>query len=310
MPRTVIPGKRWIKVLTRPKTLVIDPLALNERLVYSYLVSRVGTRRTYSQRRLSRYLQLNKNAFPKIKDNLVKHGLIGVNPQGRWFARTPDGEAASWFNKSKPDDSEWHQQYAYWRYYLPTPAIPLTFRHLAVYSLICSFGKFNGVSGLVKMLNISRPTVQAAIKQLVKHNLIIRQDNWLIARTPSSEKLSWFQDIGKFATTQSLVLKPGTALERRMKEYGISSGEISVTRKLLAEMTDINMYDPEHIRVLLDKAKAKHNPNKHAGKSPGALFIYMLKDYKADLAKSVEAERMAEMNRPHDYREALPGDNE
>jgi predicted DNA-binding transcriptional regulator len=298
MPKTRMPEKRWIKMLTRPKTLVTDPLGLNERLVYSYLVSRVGTRRTYSQRRLSRYLGLNKNSFTKIKAALLKYELIGVNPQGRWFARQPEGEAAGWFLQHKHETGEWHQEYAYWRYYLPTATNPLPYRHLAVYSLISSFGKFNGVSGLAKMLNITRPTVQAAIKRLVKENLVLRQDNWLIARLPEKEKLGWFQDVGKFAATQSLVLKPGTALERRMRDYGMTSGEISVARKLLAEMVAITMYDQDKVRALLEKAKAKHNPALHPGKSPGALFIWFLKEYKAELARYAAVERMAEANRP------------
>lgn len=298
MPRTRMPEKRWIKMLTRPKTLITDPLGLNERLVYSYLVSRVGTRRTYSQRRLSKYLGLNKNSFSKIKAKLLKYELIGVNPEGRWFARQPEGETAAWFLRHKHDTGEWHQEYAYWRYYLPTATNPLPYRHLAVYSLISSFGKFNGVSGLAKMLSISRPTVQAAIKRLVRENLVVRQDNWLIAVLPQKDKLAWFQDVGKFAATQSLVLKPGTALEKRMQEYGMSSGEISVARKLLAEMVAITMYDPDKVRALLEKAKAKHDPALHPGKSPGALFIYLMKEYKAELASYATAERIAEANRP------------
>ena len=273
MSKQVHRNFRWIKIYTRPKAGG-DPLKFLERLVYSFLSARC--KRAFSLRRIAKYTGLNKNTVKAILDKLQEHGLVGLSPSLRWFAREPDENTERWFETIKTD-GEWQKRFAYWRYYVPSESCPLTYKQLAVYCLLCSYGTFRGVRGLVKVLGFALNTVKTTIKKLVSHNLVGQAGDIITTKPLPPECKCWFQEVNVADKVADMVVKSGSQLERTMRTYGCTDGEIMAARRLIGQLLASKPFvDSSYLDGLLERAKKSHNPERYPGKSPGPLFIHML----------------------------------
>lgn len=183
------------------------PLAVNERIVYSFLVYRyclIKSHRLYwtTALQIGSATGLDRRiTVPAALKALVGHGLAVKKGRG-WYAQQPDGPAVGWFrtlSRQPFRGGGWYDGFAYNWHPVPGPACPLTPRQLYLYGLYASLiaqNKRNLADKYLALIaGLDPATVRHAREKLFALGLLVDgQFGWgCPAPDPTT---GWFKPVG------------------------------------------------------------------------------------------------------------------
>lgn len=173
-------GKCYLKLIQTRKG--IDELSLNERLIYSYLVSKGSAR----QSDIAEWLGIGINTVTRCcgkQGSLVKRHKLVARTGGRVVPLEPGDIHEGWFPRFHQDERGWRKAFKYIKVYMPSEASPLRLRDHIVLSVLYGMARTASViprvtpQYLVEVLGIAHRTAGAALHDLQEHHLILLEDN-------------------------------------------------------------------------------------------------------------------------------------
>ena len=173
-------GKCYIKLIQTQKGF--DHLTLNERLVYSYLVSRGSAK----QAEVSEWLGIGINTVTRCCGKrgslVVRHKLVR-RADGRVFPLEPEKSHEKWFRRFHQDDRGWRKAFKYIKVYMPSQVSPLGLRDHIVLSVLYGMAGSKSViprvtpQYIVEVLGIAHRTARSSLEALQDHHLILLEDS-------------------------------------------------------------------------------------------------------------------------------------
>jgi predicted transcriptional regulator len=286
-----IKDKKYVKVISRTKA---NPLKLHAMIVYSYLVSKYGNKKTYTQRWLSRTLNISRKAFTGIKAALTDARLLGIY-NGRWHALKPDETAITWFVPWTAGPPFWYKRFAYWKLYLHSEQNTLSRNEGAVLSLMLSLNMNRTEKGLATILGLDRRTVHNCIEKLISLGLIQRTTMGVIVKYHGKD--DWYIDKYRTKAASNTDAQLAAVLQGktdRFKSFGI---DLSTEGYTTEEIQQVWSYANEgcfigtaELREIHRLACLQHraNSSKYVGMTSAALFLSKLKS-RSERARAQEA---------------------
>lgn len=194
-------GKCYLKLIQTHRGT--DRLSLNERLIYSLLVSKGSAR----QGDIAEWLGIGINTVTRCcgkQGSLVKRHKLVARTGGRVVPLEPGEIHKGWFRSFHQDERGWRKAFKYIKVYMPSEVSPLRLRDHIVLSVLYGMARTASViprvttQYLVEVLGIAHRTARASLLALQEHHLILMEDNPSgVGNTVTlggldAEMMSWF----------------------------------------------------------------------------------------------------------------------